>query len=579
MKFRDTACCGLFGSLALALPMLFHALGLAGAVFLPMFLPLALLAFLVRTRAAVLTALVVPFASAVLTGMPLLWPPLAAVVALELVVQTLLIGVLLRFASVKHSSAYSPDLNAESQRRKGAVEKDSAGNSRTDLHSSEKNSASSRLSVSALNNKRCECVENDVSCRTLWVGFAFILIVGRALHAGMIYALAQGFKLPAGVLAGASFLVGWPGVALMLAVVPPVVLAVRHGDATAEVRVLRTLRRLHLPEGFVRAAALLLRWFGTLVEDARTIALAAELRRPMKEGAARQPGTAPALRFSGVTVAYPDAPHPHRAALDVPSFEIAPGEKVALLGPNGSGKTTLLLAAAGVLENAGEIVRPPRGKIGFLFENPDDQFLFPTVREDVAYGVSSLATINSTSCYLNAESQSRRDAEEGGDNPSRASNGGAPLSGNISAPSRLCASALNDTGTKRDVDGLLYNDLTIIKERRIDAALASVGYPPPDCPHPHRDRRIASLSRGQRQRVALAGLLAAAPDLLLLDEPTAALDDAEKARLAATLAAFPAAALIATHDRAFAERCCTRIIHLEHGRVLCPHSEREGKNP
>lgn len=424
MKFRDTACCGLFGSLALALPMLFHALGLAGAVFLPMFLPLALLAFLVRTRAAALTALVVPFASAVLTGMPLLWPPLAAVVALELVVQAAVIGVLRRRP---------------------------------------------------------------------YLALLAALPLGRALHAGMIYALAQGFKLPAGVLAGASFLVGWPGVALMLAVVPPVVLAVRHGDATAEVRVLRTLRRLHLPEGFVRAAALLLRWFGTLVEDARTIALAAELRRPMKEGAVRQPGTAPALRFSGVTVAYPDAPHPHRAALDVPSFEIAPGEKVALLGPNGSGKTTLLLAAAGVLENAGEIVRPPRGKIGFLFENPDDQFLFPTVREDVAYGG---------------------------------------------------------------------------REDRVEAALASVGYPPPDCPHPHRDRRIASLSRGQRQRVALAGLLAAAPDLLLLDEPTAALDDAEKARLAATLAAFPAAALIATHDRAFAERCCTRVIHLEKGRLV-----------
>jgi len=130
-----------------------------------------------------------------------------------------------------------------------------------------------------------------------------------------------------------------------------------------------------------------------------------------------------------------------------------------------------------------------RGHLGVLFENPDDQFVFPTLREDVGYALR-----------------------------------------------------------RRGVDESARN-------ARVDACLAAVGLPT-------GNRPIASLSRGQRQRAALAGLLAAGPDLLLLDEPTAALDEAERDRLAAVLAAHPAAMLIATHDRTFAAAVATRIITL-----------------
>ena len=142
----------------------------------------------------------------------------------------------------------------------------------------------------------------------------------------------------------------------------------------------------------------------------------------------------------------------------------------------------------------GRALRAQRRRMGVLFENPDDQFLFPTVREDVGHAF---------------ERQGLKPAE-------------------VAA--------------------------------RVDELLAALGLPA-------GNRPIASLSRGQRQRVAIAGLLAAQPDLLLLDEPTAVLDEAEKMRLADVLAAQPAAILVATHDRAFAARLAAKELTLANGRI------------
>jgi len=70
------------GALALVLPVLFHLLGL-GSKFLPMLLPLLLNGFLVPIRWAVAVALMIPWLSALLTGMPPVYPPVVVVVALE----------------------------------------------------------------------------------------------------------------------------------------------------------------------------------------------------------------------------------------------------------------------------------------------------------------------------------------------------------------------------------------------------------------------------------------------------------------------------------------------------------------
>lgn len=441
MQTRELAYCGIFGALALALPTLFHAFGLAGAAFLPMYWPLVTLAFLVNARRAAFVAFSVPFASACLTGMPLLWPPLVAVVGVELAVQVLLIGLL--------------------------------GRSRT----------------------------RATGMLRAFLVLAGVLVEGRFLHAGLVWLLAREFpNLPAGVLAGASFLAGWPGVVLMLVFVPVFVGSVARRDGVCEVRFLKALRRLHLPERVVLVCAQTLRWFEALSHDAEMLARALELRSG-RDGTGVGRGVVPsptaAVMVRNLRVHYPGT---SEAALELASFDVASGERIALLGPNGCGKTTLLSVLAGFTPYEGEVAvfgLAPQGRtksivrrrLGVLFENPDDQFLFPTVREDVAHAFV------------------RR--------------------------------------------GLQSAEV----ERRVDELLTSLGLP-------RGNRPVASLSRGQRQRVALAGVLAAEPDLLLLDEPTAALDETEKMHLAEVLRALPAAILVATHDRSFASVLCTRVEEL-----------------
>ena len=436
MKTRELAYCGLFGSLALALPTLVHACGFAGALLLPMYWPLVTLAFLVSTRRAVLVAACVPWAGACLTGMPFLWPPLAAVLSVELAVQVGALGIFRTWRG-----------------RRGVL-----------------------------------------SMGSVLAGLLGVLVAGRFLHAGLIWLVAQAFpQLPAGVVASASLLAGGPGVIVMLVFVPVFVGSLARRDGVCEVRFLKALRRLHLPEGVVLVCAQALRWFEALGRDAEMLARALELRRAARGRQGGAPRAGACIRVRQLRVQYAGA---SEAALAVAALDVAPGERVALVGPNGSGKTTLLSVLAGCVDYTGDVtvegeapngrtLRNVRRRLGVLFENPDDQFLFPTVREDVGYALR----------------------------------------------------------------GLPHEEM----ERRVDMLLADLGLPT-------ANRPIAALSRGQRQRVALAGVLAAEPDLLLLDEPTAALDEAEKRRLVDVLRATPATLLVATHDRAFAAALCPREI-------------------
>lgn len=78
---------------------------------------------------------------------------------------------------------------------------------------------------------------------------------------------------------------------------------------------------------------------------------------------------------------------------------------------------------------------------------------------------------------------------------------------------------------------------------------------------------LARLSHGEKQRVALAGVLALQPPLLLLDEPSTGLDPPGRRALAHILDRLEAAMLVATHDLEFAGLLCRRFIALDCGRI------------
>jgi len=139
-----------------------------GHVFMPMYLPLVTLAFFVPPPPAALTAAVVPALSAALTGMPPLYPPVALFMALELAFMAALIAGVLRLRP----------------------------------------QADERLVLLP------------------------VLCCGRALYVALVYAFSRLIGLPAGFMAGLSILSGWPGIVLMLVVVPPVA-RLRHGHRAA----------------------------------------------------------------------------------------------------------------------------------------------------------------------------------------------------------------------------------------------------------------------------------------------------------------------------------------------------------
>ncbi len=169
MKPRDLAYCGVFGAAALLLPPLFHLLHL-GSLFLPMFHPLLVLAFLAAPGPVAGTAVLVPLLSGALTGMPPFWPPIAPLMSAELGVTC------------------------------GAI---------------------------ALVRRRWPRANE-------WAVLVPSLALGRAVWIGLVYAFGRVVDLPAAFLAGISFLAGWPGMILAISVVPLAVRAIGSVHATAE---------------------------------------------------------------------------------------------------------------------------------------------------------------------------------------------------------------------------------------------------------------------------------------------------------------------------------------------------------
>jgi len=100
------------------------------------------------------------------------------------------------------------------------------------------------------------------------------------------------------------------------------------------------------------------------------------------------------VRVDNLSFAYPDG---QQALADV-NLRVCTGESVGLIGPNGAGKSTLILHLNGILRSNGSVrvlgspiddknLKWVRGKVGLVFQNPDDQLFSPTVFDDVAFGL------------------------------------------------------------------------------------------------------------------------------------------------------------------------------------------------
>lgn len=158
--------------------------------------------------------------------------------------------------------------------------------------------------------------------------------------------------------------------------------------------------------------------------------------------------------FTDWTLTFPGAEQP---ALDRITLSVKRGERVLITGPSGGGKSTLIRAIArlhdpSVVTTTGDFTNNV-SNVGFVGQEPDEQILFPTIGEEVAFVAETAVP------------------------------------------------------TARQV------------RSRVTEALHAVGI------RSKRSRLTARLSGGEKQRLAIATALAGAPDIIVLDEPTATLDD------------------------------------------------------
>ena len=205
------------------------------------------------------------------------------------------------------------------------------------------------------------------------------------------------------------------------------------------------------------------------------------------------------IELKEVSHAYGD-----RKVLNNISVQIAE-KRVGIVGSNGCGKSTFVRLLNGLmLPSQGDVLvdglntrqhgREVRRKVGFVFQNPDNQIVFPVVEEDLAFGMKNL--------------------------------------------------------------GL---DKATIRERT-DAALARYDM------QAFRQHPAHLLSGGQKQLMAISGVLVMEPEYIVFDEPTTLLDLRNKRRIASAIADLEQTSIVVSHDLEFLQDF-DRILVFEQGKI------------
>ncbi len=224
---------------------------------------------------------------------------------------------------------------------------------------------------------------------------------------------------------------------------------------------------------------------------------------------------------------------PDRLIVDGIKLAFLPGAKIGGLGPNGSGKSSLLKIMAGVDKDfLGEAQPMPGLRIGYLPQEPQ---LDPTkdVRGNVEDGVAETRDL-----LRRFEEVSAKFSE--------------PLSDDE------MTALMEEQGKLQDrIDAANAWEL----ERTLEIAMDALRLPPGDAD-------VATLSGGEKRRVALCRLLLSKPDMLLLDEPTNHLDAESVAWLERFLHDYPGTVVAVTHDRYFLDNVAGWILELDRGRGI-----------
>ena len=223
-------------------------------------------------------------------------------------------------------------------------------------------------------------------------------------------------------------------------------------------------------------------------------------------------------------------PHNNKVILKDIYLSFFYGAKIGIIGLNGSGKSTLMKIIAGVEKSyKGEVVWAPGYSVGYLEQEPQ---MDPdkTVLEVVQEGVSEVMDL-----LKEYEEINLRFCEPMSDDEMNAL---------IERQGELTEQIEHCDGWEVDA--------------KLERAMDALQCPPVDA-------RVATLSGGERRRVALCRLLLREPDVLLLDEPTNHLDTESIQWLEAHLQQYKGTVIAVTHDRYFLDNVAGWILELDRG--------------